>query len=79
MVRIEAEERRDVQDRIGHVRALALTLVGWIIMILTAYSATKGGLQRFSEALRRELADTPISVSYVAPRAVRTPINFIYK
>lgn len=32
-----------VQDRIGHVRALALTLVGWIIMILTAYSATTPG------------------------------------
>lgn len=29
-----------VQDRIGHKRALALTLVGWIIMVLTAYAAT---------------------------------------
>jgi UMF1 family MFS transporter len=32
-----------VQDRIGHVRALALTLVGWIIMIVTAYAATTPG------------------------------------
>ena len=41
----------------------------------TTYCATKAGLQRFSEALRRELADTPVGVTYVAPRAVRTAIN----
>ena len=29
-----------VQDRIGHVRALGLTLIGWIIMVIIAYSAT---------------------------------------
>ncbi|HEY9099611.1 MAG TPA: MFS transporter [Thiobacillus sp.] len=28
-----------VQDRIGHVRAIALTLVGWIIMVLLAWAA----------------------------------------
>jgi len=28
-----------VQDRIGHQRALALTLAGWIAMVLTAYAA----------------------------------------
>ncbi len=28
-----------VQDRIGHVRAIALTLVGWIVMVLTAWAA----------------------------------------
>jgi len=28
-----------VQDRIGHKRALAITLVGWIIMVLVAYAA----------------------------------------
>ncbi|MEY5098114.1 MAG: hypothetical protein RJA36_833 [Pseudomonadota bacterium] len=27
------------QDRIGHVRAIALTLLGWIVMILLAWSA----------------------------------------
>jgi len=26
-----------LQDAIGHVRALALTLVGWIVMVITAY------------------------------------------
>lgn len=28
-----------VQDRIGHKRALALTLAGWIVMVLTAWAA----------------------------------------
>ncbi|RLJ65143.1 MFS transporter [Sulfurisoma sediminicola] len=28
------------QDRLGHVRAVALTLLGWIVMILLAWSAT---------------------------------------
>ena len=39
------------------------------------YSATKFGLRGFSEALRRELADTTIDVLYLAPRATRTPLN----
>ncbi|OIO68093.1 MAG: short chain dehydrogenase [Zetaproteobacteria bacterium CG12_big_fil_rev_8_21_14_0_65_55_1124] len=41
----------------------------------TAYSASKFGLRGFSEALRRELHDTPIKVMYLAPRAVKTPLN----
>jgi short-subunit dehydrogenase len=41
----------------------------------TAYSASKFGLRGFSQALRRELADTNISVTYIAPRAVKTAIN----
>lgn len=28
-----------VQDRIGHVRAIALTLVGWIVMVVLAWAA----------------------------------------
>jgi UMF1 family MFS transporter len=28
-----------LQDRIGHVRAIALTLIGWIVMILLAWAA----------------------------------------
>lgn len=39
------------------------------------YSATKFGLRGFSEALRRELADTKIDVLYLAPRATRTLLN----
>lgn len=40
-----------------------------------AYSATKAGLRGFSQSLRRELADTRISVVHIAPRAIDTPLN----
>lgn len=41
----------------------------------TAYSSSKFALRGFSEGLRRELADTGVGVTYVAPRAVRTAMN----
>ena len=40
-----------------------------------AYSAAKAGLRGFSQALRRELADSRVEVVYVAPRAISTPLN----
>lgn len=40
-----------------------------------AYSASKFGLRGFSQALSRELADTGIQVTYVAPRTTRTALN----
>jgi len=40
-----------------------------------AYGAAKGGLKRFSEALGRELEDTGIRVSWLAPRATDTSLN----
>jgi short-subunit dehydrogenase len=39
------------------------------------YSSAKAGLRGFSQALRRELAGSGVEVTYVAPRAVRTPLN----
>lgn len=39
------------------------------------YCATKFALRGFSQALRRELADTRVRVMYVAPRATRTAMN----
>ncbi|MBN7768736.1 SDR family oxidoreductase [Marinobacter daepoensis] len=41
----------------------------------TAYCASKFGLRGFTEAVRRELADTPVQVIYVAPRATSTAMN----
>ena len=39
------------------------------------YSASKFALRGFTEALRRELAETSIRVQYLAPRATRTGMN----
>ena len=39
------------------------------------YSASKFALRGFTEALRRELADTEINVLYLAPRATETTMN----
>ena len=41
----------------------------------SAYSASKYALRGFSQALRRELADSGVGVTYIAPRAVKTAIN----
>jgi short-subunit dehydrogenase len=43
----------------------------------SVYSATKFAIRGFSEALRRELADTTVRVHYLAPRATRTGINTV--
>jgi short-subunit dehydrogenase len=40
-----------------------------------AYSSAKAGLRGFSQSLRRELADTSVTVIHVAPRAISTPLN----
>lgn len=40
-----------------------------------SYSSSKAGLRALSQALRRELTGTGVGVTYVAPRAVRTPMN----
>ena len=41
----------------------------------TVYCASKAAIKTFSEALSRELADTGVSVAYIAPRATRTALN----
>ena len=40
-----------------------------------AYSASKFAIRGFSQSLRRELAGTGVGVTYVSPRAVKTPFN----
>lgn len=39
------------------------------------YCASKAGIKGFSQALRRELADSSVEVRHFAPRATRTAIN----
>ncbi|HEY0562877.1 MAG TPA: SDR family oxidoreductase [Methylophilus sp.] len=39
------------------------------------YSASKFAVHGFSQALRRELVDTAIGVTYIAPRGIDTPMN----
>lgn len=39
------------------------------------YCASKFAVHGFSQALRRELIETKIGVSYVAPRGIKTPMN----
>ena len=39
------------------------------------YSATKGGMRAFSHSLRREYAKFGITVTYAAPRAMRTSMS----
>jgi short-subunit dehydrogenase len=41
----------------------------------SVYSAGKFGLRGFAEALRRELAETPVRVQYLGPRGTRTDFN----
>jgi short-subunit dehydrogenase len=39
------------------------------------YTASKAGLHGFAEALRRELADSPVRIQLLAPRSTRTTFN----
>ena len=40
-----------------------------------AYSSAKAGLRGFSQALRRELADSAVQVIHVSPRVIDTTLN----
>ncbi len=39
------------------------------------YGASKAALRIYTEALRRELADSTVKIQYYAPRAIDTPFN----
>lgn len=39
------------------------------------YCASKFAMRGFSEALRRELVDSQVGITYVSPRATKTPLN----
>lgn len=55
----------------GQITNVGSIFGGIALAHFAAYSSAKAGLRSFSEALRRELADTSVAVTYVAPRAVR--------
>jgi len=59
----------------GHIVNVGSIFGSIAFAYFASYSASKFGLRGFSEALRRELADTGVDVTFIAPRAVRTPIN----
>lgn len=59
----------------GHIVNVGSTFGSIAFAWFTAYSASKFALRGFSQALRRELVDTDIDVTYVAPRAVKTKLN----
>ncbi len=59
----------------GHILNIGSTFgsIGYAGFVV--YSTTKFAIRGFTESLRRELADTSIRVSYIAPRATKTPLN----
>jgi short-subunit dehydrogenase len=63
------------RQRAGHVVNVGSILGSIAFPHFAAYSASKYALRGFSEALRRELADTGVSVTYVAPRTTATDMN----
>lgn len=64
-----------LEQKAGHIVNVGSIFGSIGFAYFTTYSASKFGLRGFSEALRRELADSGIAVSYIAPRAVKTPMN----
>jgi len=71
---------RDFMPLLRRHNAAAIVNVGSILGSIgypgsTAYCASKFGLRGFTEALRRELADSAIQVIYFAPRATATALN----
>lgn len=59
----------------GHIVNIGSMLAGIPLPYFAAYTASKSGIEGFSDALRREVGGRGICVTYIAPRAVRTPMN----
>jgi short-subunit dehydrogenase len=59
----------------AHVLNIGSTLGSLGVPGFSAYAASKAALRMYSEALRRELADSCVRVQYYAPRAIDTPFN----
>jgi short-subunit dehydrogenase len=71
---------RELVPLLRHRDAAAVVNIGSIFGSIghpgfSTYCASKFGLRGFTEALQRELADSPVRVAYLAPRATRTDMN----
>ncbi len=64
-----------LEQQKGHIVNIGSTFGSIGFAWFTAYSTSKFAIRGFSQALRRELAETPVKVSYIAPRAVKTSLN----
>lgn len=64
-----------IKNRSGHIVNIGSIFGSIAFPFFATYSASKSALRGFSEALSREVCDSQINVSYVAPRAVKTSIN----
>lgn len=64
-----------LQRKSGRIVNVGSTFGSIAFAWFASYSTSKFGLRGFSEALRRELADSGVGVTYVAPRAVKTDLN----
>ena len=59
----------------GHIVNIG-SMTGFIpLPYYSSYVASKAGLKGFTDALRRELFDTNIAITHIAPRAVQTSMN----
>lgn len=59
----------------GHIVNIGSAVGSIGLPQFAAYSATKFALRGFSEALRRELAGSGVTVTYIAPRTTDTGMN----
>jgi short-subunit dehydrogenase len=59
----------------GHIVNIGSTFGSIAFGFFATYSSSKAGLRSFSEAMRREIATSDVKITYIAPRAVKTPIN----
>ncbi len=64
-----------LEQKKGHIVNVGSTFGSIGFAWFTTYSTSKFAMRGFSQALRRELADTAVKVTYVAPRAVKTALN----
>lgn len=64
-----------IKQNKGHIVNIGSTFGSIGFAWFTSYSTSKFALRGFSQALRRELAETAIKISYIAPRAVKTSLN----